>query len=66
MAPRIWHIKNKYYTVVLIFQHVQCLHFMNLEVACVLVLWGTQVHPHTLLDPDYLPDYLSVSYEYGS
>ena len=27
---------------------------------------GTQVQPQVILDPDYLPDYLSVSYDYGS
>ena len=25
---------------------------------------GTQVQPHVILDPDYLPDYFSVSYDY--
>ena len=25
---------------------------------------GTQVQPQAILDPDYLPDYLSVSYDY--
>ena len=34
------------------------------EVAWVLVSSGTQVQPQVILDPDYLPDYLSVSYEY--
>ena len=36
------------------------------EVAWVLVSSGTQVQPQVILDPDYLPDYLSVSYDYGS
>ena len=27
---------------------------------------GTQVQPQVILDPDYLPDYLSVSYDYGN
>ena len=36
------------------FRHVQCL--------LVLVSSGTQVQPQVILDPDYLPDYLSVSY----
>ena len=26
---------------------------------------GTQVQPQVILDPDYLQDYLSVSYDYG-
>ena len=42
----------------------QCLHLMYAEVARVLVSLGTQVQPHIILDPDYLPDYLSVSYDY--
>ena len=36
------------------------------EVAWVLVSSGTQVQPQIILDPDYLPDYLSVSNDYGS
>ena len=31
--------------VVLIFQHIQCLHLMNYEVAWVLVSSRTQGHP---------------------
>ena len=38
---------------------------MTSEVAWVLVSSGTQVQPQIILDPDYLPDYLSVSYDYG-
>ena len=30
-----------------------------------VVSLGTQVQPQIILDPDYLPDYLSVSYDYG-
>ena len=37
---------------------------MYTEVAWVLVSSGTQVQPQVVLDPDYLPDYLSVSYDY--
>ena len=55
------HIKH---TVVLIFRHILCLHLMNSEVAWVLLSSGTQVQPQVILDPDYLPDYLSVSYDY--
>ena len=55
------HIKN---TVVLIFPHIHCLHLMNSDVAWVLVSSGTQVQPQIILDPDYLPDYISVSYDY--
>ena len=38
---------------------------MYAEVAWVLVSSGTQVQPKIIPDPDYLPDYLSVSYDYG-
>ena len=38
---------------------------MYAEVAEVLVSLGTQVPPQVILDPDYLPDYLCVSYDYG-
>ena len=27
-------------------------------------IFGTQVQPQVILDPDYLSDYLSVSYDY--
>ena len=37
---------------------------MYAEVAWVLVSSGTQVQPQIMLNPDYLPDYLSVSYDY--
>ena len=38
---------------------------MYAEIAWVLVFSGTQVQPQIILDPDYLPDYLSVSYDYS-
>ena len=34
------------------------------EVAWELVSSGNQVQPQIVVDPDYLPDYLSVSYDY--
>ena len=34
------------------------------EVAWKLVSSGNQVQPQIVVDPDYLPDYLSVSYDY--
>ena len=37
---------------------------MYAEVAWVLVSSETQVEEPVILDPDYLPDYLSVSYDY--
>ena len=61
MLREAGHIKN---TVVLIFRHIQCLHLMDSEVACVLVFSGTQVQPQIILNPDYLLDYLSISYDY--
>ena len=36
---------------------------MYAKVAWVLVSSGTQVQPQVMLDPDYLPNYLSVSYD---
>ena len=61
MLQEAGHVKN---TVVLIFQHIQCLHLINPEVAWVLVSLGTQVQPQIMLDSDYLPDYLSIFYDY--
>ena len=52
-------------TVVLIIRHIHCLHWMYSEVAWVLVSSGTQVHLQIILNPDYLPNYLSVSYDYA-
>ena len=54
------HIEN---TVVLTFRHIQCLHLVVTEVAWVLVSSGTQLQLQKILDPDYLPDYLSVYYD---
>ena len=62
MLQEAGHIKN---TVVLIFRHIQCLHLMNSEVPWFLVSSGSQIQPQKILDPDYLPDYLSVSYDYA-
>ena len=39
---------------------------MNSEVSWVLVSSGTQAQPQITLDPDYLLNYLSVSYECAS
>ena len=61
MLQEAGHVKN---TVVLIFRHIQRLHLMNSEVAWVLVSSGSQVQPQIILNPDYIPDYLSVSYDY--
>ena len=47
------------------FRHIQCLHLMYAEVAWVLVPSGTQVQPQIILDLGYLPDYVSVSYDYA-
>ena len=38
---------------------------MYAEVAWVLVSFGAQVQPQIIMDPDYLPHYLSVSYDYN-
>ena len=64
--PKSWsNIKNTVVLTVLIFRNIQCLHLMNAEVVWVLVFLGTQFQPQVILDPDYLPDYLSISYCYG-
>ena len=55
-------IKN---TVASIFWHIQCLHLMYSEVAWVLVSLGTHVQSQVILNPDYLPNYLSISYDHG-
>ena len=47
-----------------LFRHIQYLHLMYAEIAWVLVPSGTQVQPQIILDPGYLPDYVSVSYDY--
>ena len=57
------HIKN---TVVFIIRYIQCLDLMTSEVAWVLVSSGTQVQRQIILDPDYIPDYLTVSYNYDN
>ena len=38
---------------------------MNSEVAWALVYSETSVQPQVILDPDYLPDDLSISYDYA-
>ena len=37
---------------------------MSSEVTWVLLSSGTQVQLQIILKPDYLPDYLSISYDY--
>ena len=46
--------------------HIQCLHLMYAEVAWELVSSGTQAQLQMIINPDYLPDYLSFSYDYAS
>ena len=60
MLQEAGHIKN---TVVLNFQHIQCLHLMYSEAVWVLVLLGTQVQPQIILDLDYLSAYFTLSYD---
>ena len=65
-APRSWsHVNNTVVLTILTFQHIQCLHLMYAEVAWVLVSSETQVQLQIIPDPHYLPDYLSVSYDYA-
>ena len=61
MLQEAGHITN---TVVLIFQHIQCLHLINSEVDWVLVSSGTQVQPQITVVADPLPGYFSVFYDY--
>ena len=66
-APKNWsNIKNTVALTLLTSRHIQCLHLMYAEVAWVLLSSGTQVQPQVILDPDYLPDYPSVSYDYDN
>ena len=58
------HIKNTVALIILTFRHIHCLHLMYAEEARVLVSWGTQVQSQVILNPDYLLDYISVSYDY--
>ena len=64
MLQEAGHIKNRV-VFVSIFWHIQCLHLMYSEVAWVLVSLRTQVQQQITLNPDYLPYYLSVCYDYG-
>ena len=64
-VPRSWsHINNTVVLTILTFQHIQFLHLMYAEVAWVLASSGTHAQPQIIPDTDYLPDYLSVSYDY--
>ena len=51
-------------TDVFLFWYLQCLHLMDSVVAWVLVSLGTQVQRQIMFEPGYLPDYLSISYDY--
>ena len=65
MHRRGWsNIKDTVVLTILTLWLTQSLHLMYAEVAWVLVSLGTQVQPQVILDPNYLPDYLSVSYDY--
>ena len=46
------------------FSVIQFLNLMYSGVAWVLVSLGTQNQSQIVPDPDYLPDHLSVSYDY--
>ena len=63
-SKKLVKYKNTVVLTILTFRHIQCLHLMYAEVAWVLVSSGTQVQPQIIIDPDYLPDYLSISYDY--
>ena len=57
-------MKNTVVLTIVTFRHIQCLHLMYAEVDWTLVSLGTQVQPQVIFDPDYLPDYISISYDY--
>ena len=57
---KIYHDSKK-----LVTRRIYTIHLMNSEETWVLVSSGTQVQPQIILDPDYPPDNLSVSYDYG-
>ena len=60
-APRSW--SHKEYSCFDFPAHR--FHLMNSEVVWVLVSSGTQVQPQIIPDPEYLPDYISVSQNYA-
>ena len=62
MFQEAGHIKN---AVVFISRHIQFLHLMNSKLTLLLIPLGTKVQPQIILDPDYLPGYLCISYDYG-
>ena len=63
-APRSWsNITNTVVLTILTLRHIQYLRLMYAE--AVLVSSRTQVQSQIILNPDYLPDYLFVSYDYG-
>ena len=61
-SPKIWSHVNTVDLTILTLRHIQCLRLMYAEVAWVLLSSETQVQLQVILDPDYLPDYLSISY----
>ena len=62
-SKKLVHIKNTVVLTIMPFLHIQYLHLMYAEAAWVLVSSGTQVQQQIILDPDCLPDYISVSYD---
>ena len=66
MLQEAGHINKTVVFTILTFQHIQCLHLMNAEVAWVLVSSRNQVQPQILPDSEYPPDYLSVFYGYAA
>ena len=64
-SKKLGTCKENCFLTIMTFRRVQCLHLMYAEVAWVLVSSGTQVQSQVIVDPDYLRDYLSVSYDYG-
>ena len=63
-SKKLVTIKNTVVLTILTFQHIQCLNLMYVEVGWTLESLRTQVQPQVIINPEYLPDYLSVSYDY--
>ena len=63
-SKKLVRYKNAVVLTILAFRHIECLHLMYAEVAWVPVSSWTQVQSQVIVNPDYLPDYFFVSYDY--
>ena len=65
MLQEAGHIKNINYIYSCFDFPAHSMFTFDKEVAWVLVSSGSQTQPQIILNPDYLPDYLSISNDYG-